>query len=43
MEWKIDNVEVKIIMFVKKAWLKAYLHCLLWMWDQGSLPGDLIC
>ena len=24
------------------AWLKVYLHCLWWMWDQGSLPGDLI-
>ena len=24
------------------AWLKAYLHHLWWMWDQGSLPGDLI-
>ena len=25
------------------AWLKAYLHYLWWMWDQDSLPGDLIC
>ena len=25
------------------AWLKAYLHYLWWMWDQGSLPGDMIC
>ena len=35
-EWKIDNVEVKLITFV------IYLHCLWWMWDQCSLPGDLI-
>ena len=35
-EWKIDNVEVKIIAFVMASW-KFISTFLWWMWHQGNL------